>query len=139
MNIFVAHVEELTIPNARQCQLDIADFAKSLAKAGLAVDQSIFFENLTIDLVLVVIGNSVQYDKVCHIANTLPLYSDVIYFENGNIEGSFFCKPSIFGAICNLYKIDFTPYKINGDSSTATFGQKLMCLINRLNLSASAF
>jgi hypothetical protein len=137
MNIFIAHITETQFPqNSIQFQLDRMDFEKSIARAGLTVDQLIFFDQKPIDLVCVLVDNMLNFQKMISIAEHLPSHSDAIYFANGNVEGSFFCKPSTFSIICNLYKIDFTPYKINGDSKTATFGQKLMCLINRLNLSA---
>jgi hypothetical protein len=107
-----------------------------LAEIALQLDEKILFENINIDLVVCVINDlNIDLEEISSYDHND--YLDTIYYTNFDLHASsFFCKPNVFSAISNLYKIDFQDYGFSNTTNDTTelLHEKIFWLINRLGI-----
>lgn len=73
---------------------------KQLADMAIQLDEKIHFDNIHIDLILIIVQSEslISLDKLKKINMS---YDDLFYLSNTII-----CKPNIFSMLSNLYKLD---------------------------------
>lgn len=104
-----------------------------LAAAGIQLDENIMLENNPIDLVCVINENNLRLDNIK--VATKDDYLERFFYVQKNIHtSSFYCKPSAFSTISNLYKLNFENYNFQQTNvdTVELLTEKIYFLINRL-------
>jgi hypothetical protein len=142
MNISIIQLDEIdltdSITKINPCRVFTSthkDYEKKFADIALQLDEYIYLNSNTIDLIYVVRDNNPDHNKIL---NCGPMVSsNAIYFTTTNHTGSFFCSPHVFSLLGSLYKINIKKYFNQPeeiDFREESYFTKMFYLIDRLGI-----
>lgn len=129
MNIVVANLTANSALSAKKVLYSAeTDLDRRLADMSIQLDEYMFLDLNTVDIVYVCRGNEPVESLSLTVGD-----SETVYFPWG-IHGSFYCSPEIFTILGKMYKLDFT--KLNfvweDENSETLMTEKMLFLITRL-------
>jgi len=103
---------------------------KRLADVAIQLDELIHFENIKIDVVCVINEPNLNLNSISNFSQAD--YIDRVYYTTNRLHtSSFYCKPSVFTLLSNLYKVDFNQLQFNDNNTVEFLTEKIFYLINR--------
>ena len=112
MKIAIASVDDSILPELTQKINPEYVFTSAkddellrLADLSLQIDEKIYLDYATFDLVTVVKNSNLDFDKV--FSNNPAILTESLCMFKDDDSGSFICSPQMFSMIGNIYKIDF--------------------------------
>jgi len=105
-----------------------SDPEKKFADLTLQLDEYIYIDGNTVDLVFVAATPNIDFNIPTTISH------DSIYFVDKIHTGSFICAPHVFSMLGNLYKVNYTDHNPDLGFNEPLHIKKMFYLIDRLGL-----